>query len=152
MPEMFLSLQRGIVDGMSVSWEDIHGFRLYEAVKYYTETPFPAVYFSIIMNQKKWDSLPKDVQEGIMSVSGFEGSKFWGKNHFDTAREGVIERAKADYREIELYSLTDQERARWLAVAGKPIWDEWIKKMTIEGHPEAQKILDALLEMLGTKR
>jgi TRAP-type transport system periplasmic protein len=70
MPEMFLSLQRGVVDGMGAPWEAIYGFRLYETVKYYTETPFPAGYFSIIMNQKKWDRLPKDVQEGIMSVTG----------------------------------------------------------------------------------
>jgi TRAP-type transport system periplasmic protein len=151
MPEMFLSLQRGIVDGMGAPWEAIHGFRLYEVVKHYIETPFPAVYFSIVMNQKKWDSLPKDVQDGILSVSGLEGSKFWGKNHFDTAKEGVLEKAKADKRELEITSLSDQERTRWVEVAGKPIWAEWVKKMTTEGHPEAQKVLDTLLEMLGSK-
>lgn len=149
MPEMFLSLQRGIVDGMGAPWEAIHGFRLYEVVKYYTETPFPAVYFSIAMNQKKWDSLPKDVQDGILSVSGLQGSKFWGRNHFDTAKEGVMEKAKAENRTIELYTLPDAERQRWLDVAGKPIWEQWVKKTTADGHPVAQKVLDAAIEIMG---
>ena len=34
-------------------------------------------------------SLPKDVRDQIMSVSGLQGSKFWGKNFFDTAEAGV---------------------------------------------------------------
>lgn len=149
MPEMFLSLQRGIVDGMGAPWEAIHGFRLYEVVKYYTETPFPAVYFSIAMNQKKWDGLPKDVQDGILSVSGLKGSKFWGRNHFDTAKEGVLEKVKSENREIQLYALPDAEKQRWLDTAGKPIWEQWVKKMTAEGRPEAQKILDSAIEIMG---
>ncbi len=148
MPEMFLSLQRGIVDGMGAPWEAIHGFRLYEVVKYYTEVPFPAVYFSIAMNRQKWESLPADVQDGIMGVSGLEGSKFWGRNHFDTARDGVMEKAKEAKMDIQLYTLPEEEHDRWVDVAGKPIWEQWVKKMEGEGRPEARKILDATLEML----
>jgi TRAP-type transport system periplasmic protein len=150
MPEMFLSLQRGIVDGMGAPWEAIHGFRLYEVVKYYTDAPLPAVYFSIAMNKKKWESLPKDVQDGIMSVSGLQGSKFWGKNHFDTAKDGVMEKAKSENREIEMLTLTNEERQRWLDVAGKPIWDQWVKRMNAEGRPAAQNILDSTLEIMQT--
>jgi TRAP-type C4-dicarboxylate transport system substrate-binding protein len=50
-------------------WEAIHGFRLYEVVKYYIETPFPAVYFSISMNKRKWDSLGKEIQDAIMIIT-----------------------------------------------------------------------------------
>jgi TRAP-type C4-dicarboxylate transport system substrate-binding protein len=152
MPEMFLSMQRGIVDGMGAPWEAIHGFRFYEVVKYYTETPFPAVYFSIAMNQKKWDSLPKDVQDGILSVSGLKGSKFWGRNHFDTAKEGVLEKAKAEKREVNIYTLPDAERQRWVDSAGKPLWQKWVKDQEAAGRPAAQKILDSTLEMLGAKK
>ncbi len=149
MPEMFLSLQRGIVDGMGAPWEAIHGFRLYEVVKFYTEAPLPAVYFSIVMNKQKWESLPKDVQEGITSVSGLQGSKFWGRNHFDTAKEGVLEKAKLEKRDLNIYTLPDAERQRWVDTAGKPSWDKWVKKMTADGRPEAQKILDGALEIMG---
>jgi len=148
MPDNYIAMQKGTIDGMGAPWEAVHGFRLYEVVKYYTDAPFPAVYFSIAMNKNKWNSLSKDVQDAIMSVSGLKGSKFWGHNFFDTAKDGVYEKAKEGGYEINFYNLPANERARWLEVGGKPIWGEWVKKMKNAGHPEAQEILDAALEML----
>ena len=43
---------------------------------------------------------------------------------------------------IEVYSLPDDERQRWLEKGGKPIWDQWVKKMESKGNADAQKILD----------
>jgi TRAP-type C4-dicarboxylate transport system substrate-binding protein len=148
MPDNYISLQKGVIDGMGAPWEAIHGFRLYEVVKYYTETPFPAVYFSIAMNKAKWNSLPKEIQDAMTSVSGLQGSKFWGRNFFDTAKEGVYEKAKEGGFNIDYYVLPDEEKARWLEVGGKPIWAKWVEKMKKDGHPEAQEILDAALKML----
>jgi hypothetical protein len=48
-------------------------------------------------------SLPKEVRDAIMSVKRAPGAKFWGKNFFDTAEEGVIERAKAGNYELNRY-------------------------------------------------
>lgn len=148
MPDNYLSLQKGVIDGMGAPWEAILAFRLYEVVKYYTDVPFPAVYFSIAMNKRKWNSLPTDIQDAIMSVSGLEGSKFWGRNFFDTAKEAVSDKAKSLGFDIIHYSLPTDERARWLEIGGKPIWRGWIKKMESKGHSEAKGILDSTLEML----
>ncbi len=152
MPEMFLNLQKGVVDGMGAPWEAIHGFRFYEVVKHYTEVPFPAVYFSISMNKAKWASLSKDVQDAIMSVSGLEGSKFWGKNFFDSAKKAAIDKAKENKIDIMPTELTQEERQRWLEIGGKPIWEQWVQKMEKDGRPEARKILDSALEILGSKK
>lgn len=148
MPDLYISMQKGVIDGSGVPWEAVHGFRLYEVGKYFTEAPLPAVYFSISMNKDKWNSLPKDIQNEIMSVSGLKGSEFWGYNHFDTAKAGVMAKAKAEHVHLNIYALPAKERARWVEVAGKPIWKEWVKKMEAQGHPEAQKILDTTLELL----
>jgi len=150
MPDNYMAMQKGVTDGMGAPWEAIHGFRLYEVANYYTETPFPAVYFSIAMNKRKWDSLDKDIQDAIMSVSGLEGSKFWGRNHFDTAKEGVMEKVKSMGKSIDIYSLSDAERQRWLDKAGKPVWDQWVKRMEAKGHANAQEILDTAVS-LGKK-
>ena len=147
MPDNYMSLQKGVIDGMGAPWEAIHGFRLYEVVNYYTETPFPAVYFSIAMNKKKWDSLDKEIQDAIMSVSGLEGSKFWGRNHFDTAKDGVMEKVKSEGKSIDIYTFSDEERQRWIDIAGKPIWDQWVKKMEDAGHSNAQEILDTAISL-----
>lgn len=147
MPDNYMSLQKGVIDGMGAPWEAIHGFRLYEVVKYYTETPFPAVYFSIAMNKKKWDSLDKEIQDAIMSVGGLEGSKFWGRNHFDTAKDGVMEKVKSEGKSIDIYTFSDEERQRWIDTAGKPIWDQWVKKMEDAGHSNAKEILDTAISL-----
>jgi len=147
MPDNYISLQKGVIDGMGAPWEAIHGFRLYEVVDYYTNTPFPAVYFSISMNKRKWDKLGQEIQDAIMSVSGLEGSRFWGRNFFDTAREGVMERATAAGKKIEVVDLSASERERWLELGGKPIWDQWVKNMEAKGHANAREILDAAVAL-----
>ena len=81
----------------------MQGFRLYEVAKGFTVAPFYAAYFSLCANKQKWQSLPRDIRDAIMSVSGLPGAKFWGKNFFDTAEEGVIERAKAGNYELNRY-------------------------------------------------
>jgi TRAP-type C4-dicarboxylate transport system substrate-binding protein len=149
MPDVYQSLDKGVVDGAVAPWEAIHGFRLYEVVKYYTMVPMYASYFSVCTNKAKWDSLPKDVRDQIMSVSGLAGAKFWGKNFFDTAEQGVIERAKAGNFELNTYVLPPDEVARWSKVAGAPLWEEWIKKMESKGLKDARDIHKTQLELLN---
>ncbi len=147
MPENYIAMQKRVIDGMGAPWEAIHAFRLYEVANYYTDTPFPAVYFSIAINKRKWNKLSEDIQEAIMSVSGLEGSKFWGRNCFDSAKDGVMERVKSAGKSIEVYSLSNEERQRWLNQAGKPLWSKWVKTMEAEGNSNAQEILDSVLEL-----
>ncbi len=147
MPDIYMAFQKGVIDGMGAPWEAIHGFRLYEVAHFYTETPFPAVYFSIAMNKRKWASLGKEIQDAIMSVSGLEGSKFWGKNHFDTAKDGVFEKVKSLGKTIDVLKLSEEEHQRWLDQAGKPIWELWVKNMEKSGHKNAREILDAAVAL-----
>jgi TRAP-type C4-dicarboxylate transport system substrate-binding protein len=148
MPENYQSLDKGVIDGMGAPWEAIHGFRLYEVVKYYTIVPLSAVYFSMSVNKQKWESLPKDIQQAITSVSGLEAAKFWGRNFFDTAEEGVTERVKAGNYQMVKYVLPPEEVERWEKAAGEPLWKEWVKKMEGKGRPEAQNVLNETLKML----
>ena len=141
----YVSMQRGAIDGAGATYEEIIRLRLYEVVKYYTEVPFPADYFSIAMNKDKWDSLPKDVKNAFNRFSGLEGSKFWGRAYFDTAKQGLFEKAGV---EINFYSLPRVERDRWLEMAGRPVWNKWISWMSQNGYIDAQAILNTALDML----
>ena len=148
MPGNYIAMQKGVTDGMGAPWEATKSFRLYEVAKYYTlDTSFPVVYFSLAMNKKTWNSMPKDLQDVITKESGLKGTKFWGRNFFDTARSAMIAEAIDKGHEMNIYSLPKSEKEKWQEVAGKPIWDSWLKKMKDSGHPEAQEILDALLAM-----
>lgn len=147
MPDNYISLQKGVIDGMGAPWEAIHVWRFYEVVNYYTEVPFPAVYFSIAMNKNKWNSLPKDVQDAIMSVSGEKGSKFWGRNFFDNMKAEGIKKIKSEGQGDNIYELSQEERDKWIEIGGRPVWNKWVKTMESKGHKNAQQILDTVLKL-----
>ena len=148
MPDTYLAMDKGVIDGMAAPWEATHAFRFYEVVKYYTMVPLSgAGVDSVPINKQKWDSLPKDIQQAITSVSGLEGSKFWGRNFFDTAEEGVLDRIKQGNYQMVKYTPPPEELQRWVKVS-IPIWDEWVKRMEEKGLPVARQILNSALEML----
>jgi TRAP-type C4-dicarboxylate transport system substrate-binding protein len=148
MPDNYISMQKGVIDGMGAPWEAIHVWRFYEVVNYYTDNvPFPAVYFSIIMNKGKWDGLPKDVQDAIMKVGGEAGSKFWGKHFFDDMRPIGIEQVKAVGKGDNIYTLPAEERQRWIDMGGKPVWDAWVADMEKNGVTNARDILNSAIEL-----
>ncbi len=148
MPDVYEALDKGVIDGMGAPWEAVLSFRLYEVAKYYTMVPLPSVYFSLCANKQKWEGLPKDVRDQIMSVSGVEGAKHWGKNFFDTPEQAVIEKTKASNREMVRYNMPDAEVDRWRKIGAEPVWEAWVKKMEDKGHKDARKILNTTLDLL----
>jgi TRAP-type C4-dicarboxylate transport system substrate-binding protein len=120
-------------------------------VNHYSQVPFPAVYFSIVMNKDTWNGLPPDVQSAIMSVSGLAGSKFWGQNFFDNAKAVALEKIEASGNSDHIYSLSPEEQDHWLDIGGKPVWSEWIQRMEGMGFGNAQQILDAAIQLSETQ-
>lgn len=148
MPDCYVAMQKGTVDAIGALYEPIPGFKLDEVTKHITEnTPLNAGHMAVMMNKNKWNSLPKDIQDAIMSVSGLEGSRFFGRNFFDSATE-PIKKMVLEKTDISIYTLPDEERQRWIDVGAKPVWDEWVKKMESEGYTRAREILNAALEMM----
>jgi TRAP-type transport system periplasmic protein len=151
MPDLYVALDNGVVDGAGVPWEAILSWRFYEVLKNYTIVPMSVGHLSLSMNKAKWNSLPKDVQDQIMSVSGMEGSKTFGRNANDTARPMVTDLVKSGKVAGNMYTVPTEEVVRWTKVAGEPIWQDWVKRMEAKGHPEAREILTTTLELLKTK-
>ena len=85
MPDMYQSLDKGVVDAGITPWEAVQGFRLYEVAKNVTIAPFYTSYFSLCANRQKIQSIPKDLRDILLSKSGLQGAKFWGKEFFDSA-------------------------------------------------------------------
>jgi TRAP-type transport system periplasmic protein len=148
MPDNYQALDKGIIDGMGSPWMPLEAYRLVEVVKYYTKVPMFSTYFSMSFNKQKWERLPKDIQQAIMSVSGLEGSKAFGRNFFDTAEQSVHDAVKKGNFEMIQYELPPQELARWRKLAGDPLWKDWVKRMEAKGRPDAQKVLNAALQLL----
>jgi TRAP-type transport system periplasmic protein len=147
MPDTYLALQKGEMDGMAICWEALLSFRQYEVSKYYTYVPLFTVYFTQSMNNNKWNSLSPAIQNQINSVSGLKGSLFWGENMFDTAMTEGTTLVKNQGLSMETYTLPSDELTKWSAVA-QPIWESWVKKQTDAGHPEAREILNTTLDLI----
>lgn len=149
MPDTYLYLNKGLIDGMSTAWESLLSFKQYELVKYYTYIPMFTVFFSQAMNNQVWNGLPKEIQQQIDSVCGLKGSLFWGENMFDTAATTGHDLLKKQGLEMAEYNMSQHDLDKWNEAA-EPMWEIWVKNMTADGHPEARDILNSTLELIET--
>lgn len=148
MPDVYMNMEKGVIDGMLVPWEAIYSFKLYEVAKYYTYAPFHVTYFSQSFSRAAWDKFPKTIQDQIMSVSGLTGSKFWGKNMFDTAADAVKAAIKEKKYEMIEYTPPAAEVEKWRKAAGEPQWDIWVKAQEGKGFTDARDILNTTIQLL----
>jgi len=148
--EVYLNLQKGVMDAAVSNWDLTVFSKFYEVAKYYTLVPFSAIFKSNIINKAKWESLPKDIQEIINKQSGLWRSEQAGYGEFDSARDRAKQEFKAKGVQTIEYTVPPAEVQKWIAVAARPLWDKWVKDQTAKGHPEAQQILNRTLELIDT--
>lgn len=145
MPDCYLALQKGVMDGMENSAEAISTWRFYEVTKYITYAPLPGSYNTITIAERTWQKLPADVQEQIMSVCGHEGSMWYADNfygYFVDILDDTI--AKAGYK-MEAYTLPPDEFDRWIA-ASEPVFEEYFTWADGKGvGKDARAIVDDIL-------
>ena len=68
--DTYTSLQRGVIDEVSLPWQPIQAFRLDEIVNTHTYVPFYNAAFVVTMNKDKYESLPDDLKKVIDDNSG----------------------------------------------------------------------------------
>lgn len=76
--DIYTSLQRGVIDGLSLPWDGVPVFRVNELVKNHTNIPLYSSSFVMNMNQQKYDSLPADLKKVIDDNSGMVFAKMVG--------------------------------------------------------------------------
>ncbi len=68
--DIYTSLQRGVIDGLSLPWDGVPIFRVNELVKNHTNIPLYSSSIVMNMNKAKYDALPPDLQKVIDDNSG----------------------------------------------------------------------------------
>ena len=148
MPDVYDALQKGVIDGANVPWAAVSTMKLYETVKYYADAPTTGSPQFVIMNKDTWNSLPQDIQEQIMSVSGITGAEFAGEAGWGAdVKDEILTQSKAAGFSIEAVALDAGEFEKWKQIAGKPIWDKWVADMNAKGLA-GQKVLDGALGLI----
>lgn len=71
-PDIYTSLQRGVIDGLSFPWEGIKSFQLSDQLNYHTQVPFYTLIFVATMNQSTYEALTPEQQQVIDANSGMK--------------------------------------------------------------------------------
>ncbi len=138
MPETPEALQKGVVKGLFSSLEVMMDFKFAELCKYVTVTNTVIYPFAVVMNEAKWNSLPKDVQK-VMDDLSTEQAKWTGNYMDDHVKDSVAWSKKA--QNVEVISLPKKEMAKWNKLL-EPITDKWIKGSEAKGIPGKKIVKD----------
>lgn len=92
--DIYTSLQRGVLDGISLPWDATGSFKLIELTKAHTNIPFYSSAIVVTMNKDKYSSLPDDLKAVIDNNSGKTMAEMAGKV-FDAEDDRFMAEAKA---------------------------------------------------------
>jgi len=130
--DIYSSLEKGVVEGCNFGIMAVRDFKLHEILNYFHDTRLYATGFWIAMNQNVWDSLPEDIQQQIMGVSGLKAAVQLGSG-WDEIGDSAWEFIKGlSGKKIITYA--DEDRKKWSSHA-KPIWEAHVKKLEAKGLP-----------------
>jgi tripartite ATP-independent transporter DctP family solute receptor len=140
--EVISALAQGVVDGCGNADAIIYSSKQYEVLKYYTETKYMYSIYTLFMNIKVFNELPKDIQKIIMD-SGKEATVWQRKQE-----EAYVRKAWVDFTKkgIKKYIPTAEEYKLFMK-ASESVWNEYVKPA--EADP---KLVDAILKILGRSR
>ena len=139
--QVYQSLQKGTLDGATMGWDGIRGFRLGDVVKSYFEARFGVLCFHVVMNKKKYDSLSGDIRKVIDTTTAKWIDTF--PKHWDKADMLGEKYAKAKH--VKGVNVTDAQRASWRKRL-KPVIDQLIARAEKQGVSNAHEIYDEMVK------
>ena len=134
--EMYVGLQRGTVEGMVFPISAAGSFKVDELAKNVTYHGVNTIAIILGMNLKKWNSLPKEIQDKLM-ITSKRASERTGARYDKWEAETLDKWKKIG---IKFYHPPASELARWRK-ATEPVWNNWISENEKKGHP-AKKIAE----------
>ncbi len=129
--EFYMSLERGVADSIMVSWLTLTGRGCSNVVRYHTELNMGQNAFCLLMNAKKWASLPEDIQKIIRDNTVWARAQYY-----------IIENQEQILAKEKTLALpghvnivpTPEEMDQWLQYA-MPAAQKWIAKQESSGKP-----------------
>lgn len=138
------ALQKGIVEATFAPMETLKGWKQAEVIKYTimcTKIGYTTGMY-VVINQKKWESLPEDIRKVFEEVS-----EEWIEKHGKAWDESDLEGKEFTLSlRNEIISLPDEEHERWRK-AVEPVIDEYISEIEKKGvfGKESIEILKRLI-------
>lgn len=142
-PELFDSLERGVIDGLFIANSGLSSFNLYEVLESGVECNCYVAAQFLVMNLDAWNSLSPAQQAAVDEVSGQALS-----TNAAVVYDGAYEAAAARVVEagVEKVQLSEDELGRWKD-ATQSVIDDWISSNA--GDFPTQAMYDRMLELAG---
>jgi TRAP-type C4-dicarboxylate transport system substrate-binding protein len=130
-PELFNAINTGILDGTSISPGYLVVSKLYEVMKYVSiANPISCGANIVLMSEKTWNRLPKDIQLIIEGLNGKAKYQYLEAGH----AEDINSVKQLKQAGMELYRLSPSEVDRWQHLA-QPVIDQWVSNKEQAGYP-----------------
>ncbi len=142
-PEIYDTVDRGVVDGVMGAYSLVESFNLDEIIGHVSKGGFYVATFFLAMNQESWDSLSEQDQALFEELTG-ENISLRVARAYDEAYEAADQRV-ADAG-IEVYEFDEGDLETWREAA-QGVVEEWINAREEEGLP-AREIHERLLELV----
>lgn len=142
--EIYIAMQKGIIDGALASPSMMEAYRLYEITKYALKFPLGYTVRVININLNTWHSLPADIQTIISTAARKAG--YYNVTMFNTYDASIT--AKLNDQGPS-YTLPAEEAANWIN-AIRPVINDWVTSMETAGKP-VQELLTAVREQCQQK-
>jgi len=131
MSDAYDAMARGVVNGLFIPLEPLKGWKLAEVVNnctFWGSAGANGVF--VVMNKKKWESLPKDIQqiiEGINEEWIEKTGKMW--NAMDKEGSDLLVQKGG-----KVITLSPEEDARWRKLV-EPLLADYVNRMKAKGLP-----------------
>lgn len=148
MPELYQSLQKGVVEGAMYPIEVNKGWKMGEVTKFTTES-YSIAYtlsFFVVMNKERWNDL-SDKNKKIIKKINAEWIPKHGEAWDSSDREGIKYSHGLGHRFIKLDA---KESAKWKKTVA-PVINTFIRKMNEKGF-DGEKIVNHTKESLKKHR
>jgi TRAP-type C4-dicarboxylate transport system substrate-binding protein len=134
MPDVYESLKRGVIDGVTVDLSPLKYWKFAEVIKYTTASwRLGTTYaFYFIINKNKWDKLPPEAQKVMNEVAMEAKDKqavLWNEMDIEGRDLFVGQGGK-------IFNVSDAEIEKWVK-AVQPVIAQYKKDMVSKGFSEA---------------
>lgn len=118
-----MALQRGTIDGANSGVSSFYERKYFEVTKYISCPDYNHGMAVALINKKKWDSLPADVQKAMLEAAA--EAQVWTRNEAEKADTESLTLLKE--KGMEIYWPPEKEKNRWRE-ASKPLQEYYIKR------------------------
>lgn len=136
-PEAREAVAKGTVDGITLQWGSLGAFKMDKVTEHHIDDDFYTSIFAVVMNKDTYDKL-SDAQKKVIDAHATpdwsaEIGQGWGD--WELAGEAALKQAGGH----DIYKLTDEERAAWVA-STKPVYESWQKDVAGKWNLDPAKV------------